>query len=377
MSKKSKKIKEKEQELPLSGKKVLFLLAGGFLIYFLATQWIGLEQIMKVLQKADLKIFILAILAEVVAYSGTGLLIYSILDNIKIKTINFITSFKLGTITALAIHSLPVSVLGEAAFNYYLLRKKQVPTGKILGLLVTRLIFSYSAFFVILGGALLVMPTFADVSTAGKIASLVVLLFLIIGIIFARNLYLNFQRFQVVMGKIVSFLDRIKKRLLNRSRLTEKQKKWVIKDIHHGFSPLDSPFSFLKQTGIAAIYWIGDMSTLFLVLLSLGVFLNPAKLIVAYGVATTLGAISFIPGGLGVIEGALGLMLVNLGVPVEITITAVIGYRLISFWLMIPVGVYSTYSLNSGNKKEDLANDKDSVKVKGDDKKTDQSNKEE
>lgn len=336
-----------DKEMPISGKKALFLLAAGFLIYFLATQWIGVDQVARVLRKADVRILILALLTEVIAYFGTGFLIFSILKNIKIKTVDFMSSFKLGTITALAVHSLPVSVLGEAAFNYYLLRKKEVPTGKILGLLVTRLIFSYSAFFVILGAALLIMPTLVDVSAAGKIASLIVLLFLMIGIIFIRNLYLNFQRFQVVMGKIVSFLDGIKKRLLDRSRLTKKQKEWVIRDIHHGFSPLDSPLLFLKQTAIAGVYWLGDMSTLFLVLLSLGFFLNPAKLVIVYGVATTLGAISFIPGGLGVIEGALGLLLVNFGVPVEIAITGVIGYRLISFWLMIPVGIWSTYSLNN------------------------------
>jgi uncharacterized membrane protein YbhN (UPF0104 family) len=43
--------------------------------------------------------------------------------------------------------------------------------------------------------------------------------------------------------------------------------------------------------------------------------------------------------------------LVNIGIPIDITVMAVIGYRLLSFWLMIPVGLLSLISLNRGKEK--------------------------
>jgi len=327
-------------------KKFILYGAISFFIYYLATRWVGIDTIADTLNKADLLYLFLALVAELIAYLGTALLIKSIFNAVKNVKLSLSTFYKLATITVVAIHSLPVSVFGEAAFNYYFLRKKKVPTGSILSMLVTRLIFAYTAFFVILGVALISMPALQDVSLSGKIASLVVFVALIVGIIFARNLYLNFQRFRRVVGKLVDLLDRAKKTFLKRDRIDDDQKESVIKDIHHGLSPLDSPGLFTKQTAIAAIYWLADMLTLFLVLYSLGFMVNPIKMIIAYGVATTLGAISFIPGGLGVIEGGLGIMLVNVGVPVDVTVMGVIIYRLISFWLMIPIGFFSALSLN-------------------------------
>jgi len=327
-------------------KKFILYGAIGFFIYYLASRWVGLDTIVNILQKTDLLFLFLALIAELTAYLGTALLIKSIFKAIKKINLSLRTYYKLATITVVAIHSLPVSVFGEAAFNYYFLRKKKVPTGSILSMLVTRLIFAYTAFFVILGIALVSMPVLQDVSLSGKIASLLVFLALIIGIIFARNLYLNFQRFRKVVGRLVDLLDKAKKTFLKRERIDEKQKESVIKDIHYGLSPLDSPSLFIKQTAIATIYWLADMLSLFFVLYSLGFMVNPIKMVIAYGVAITLGAISFIPGGLGVIEGSLGIMLVNVGVPVDITIMGVIIYRLISFWIMIPIGFFSALSLN-------------------------------
>jgi hypothetical protein len=256
----------------------------------------------------------------------------------------------LGTVSAMAIHLFPIAGFGEAAFSYYFLKKKNVPVGNTMALIITRLIFSYSAFFIILGISLLFMPTLDDVSFTGKVVSILVFLILVGGIILARNLYLNFNRFRIVFSKIVSFLDLFKMIILKKTKLTGKQKEAVIKDIHEGFSPMDSLTIFLKQTAIALLYWIGDMLVLLLVIISLGGGVHPAKLVIAYGVATTLGAISFIPGGLGVIEGSLGLMLINIGLPVDITVLSVIGYRLISFWLMIPVGTISGYKLEKSAK---------------------------
>lgn len=330
--------------------KNLFILAIiGFLIYYSASRWVGFDSILSVLLKSNPIYIFLAFLLEISAYIGTGYLLYSIFNHLGVKSFSFLDTFRLGTITAISIHSLPISVFGEAVFNYYLLRKKRVLIGNILAMLLTRLIFSYSAFFLILGLGLLAMPVFKDVSLAGKIASITVFLILIIGIILARNLYLNFERFRIVFGKVINLLDHFKKIILNRARLNQKQKNAVIEDIHNGFSPLDSPRLFIRQTLIAAIYWLGDIGCLFLVIFSLGTTVNPIKLIIAYGIATTLGAISFIPGGIGVIEGSLGLMLVNIGLPVEIAVLSVIGYRLISFWLMIPIGFYSAIKLNYKN----------------------------
>jgi hypothetical protein len=337
------------KEKYFSKKRFFIIIVLGFSIYYLATRWIGFDQISSLISKANPIYIILAILLEFLAYIGTGLLLLSIFKHLGTKTLKFIDTFYLGTVTVVAYHTLPIAGFGEAAFNYYLLKKKKIPTGNILAMLLTRLIFSYSALFLVLGVSLAAMPAFDDVSVTGKITSLLIFILFIFGIIFARNLYLNFERFRIFFGKIIKFLDHFKKLILKRDKLNKDQRQAVIRDIHDGFSPLDSPKLYLKNTLIGAIYWLGDMACLLLVIYSLGGYINPLKLIIAYGIAITVSAITFIPGGLGILEGSLGLMLVNFGVPLEITVLAVIGYRLISFWLLIPLGIYSGLKLSNNN----------------------------
>ena len=63
-----------------------------------------------------------------------------------------------------------------------------------------------------------------------------------------------------------------------------------------------------------------------------------SRLLVAYGVANIAAAIPFTPGGLGVVELTLIGILVGFGPPRAIVILGVVGWRLVNFWLPIPVG---------------------------------------
>jgi hypothetical protein len=69
---------------------------------------------------------------------------------------------------------------------------------------------------------------------------------------------------------------------------------------------------------------------------------------VAYGLAYVLAAIPVTPGGLGVVEGVLVPSLVGFGATPGAAIVAVLGYRLVNFWLPIPVGAGAYLSLRVG-----------------------------
>lgn len=68
----------------------------------------------------------------------------------------------------------------------------------------------------------------------------------------------------------------------------------------------------------------------------------------AYGLAYVLAAIPVTPGGLGVVEGVLVPSLVGFGATPGAAIVAVLGYRLVNFWLPIPVGAGAYLSLRVG-----------------------------
>jgi len=71
-------------------------------------------------------------------------------------------------------------------------------------------------------------------------------------------------------------------------------------------------------------------------------------LIGAFGLANVLAAIPVTPGGLGVVEAVLTSALVGFGTPRGTAVLGVVIYRLVNFWLPIPVGGLAYLSLKVG-----------------------------
>jgi uncharacterized protein (TIRG00374 family) len=88
----------------------------------------------------------------------------------------------------------------------------------------------------------------------------------------------------------------------------------------------------------AGLNWLFDATCLWVFIWAFGHAISPIDLLVAYGLANILAAIPITPAGLGVVEGVLIPTLVGFGVPHSQAILAVIAYRLINFWLPIPIG---------------------------------------
>ncbi|MDQ1402784.1 MAG: putative heme transporter [Actinomycetota bacterium] len=99
----------------------------------------------------------------------------------------------------------------------------------------------------------------------------------------------------------------------------------------------------------AGANWVLDAASLWVFLAAFGHRPSVPGLIVSFGLANVLAAIPITPGGLGVVEGVLVPSLVGFGTPRGVAILGVIGYRLVNFWLPIPLGGLSYLSLRVGS----------------------------
>ena len=95
----------------------------------------------------------------------------------------------------------------------------------------------------------------------------------------------------------------------------------------------------------AALNWFLDAASLYVFVGAFGYWSNVDGLLVAYGLANVLAAIPLTPGGLGVIETVLTSSLVGFGAPRGVAILGVVAYRLVNFWLPIPIGGLTYLSL--------------------------------
>jgi uncharacterized protein (TIRG00374 family) len=89
---------------------------------------------------------------------------------------------------------------------------------------------------------------------------------------------------------------------------------------------------------MGACTWLGDLACLILSFLAVGAVIPWRGLLLAYGAAQLAAILPITPGGLGVVEGSLTVALVTFGGAQTSTVAAVLLYRLISFWLVLPVG---------------------------------------
>lgn len=84
--------------------------------------------------------------------------------------------------------------------------------------------------------------------------------------------------------------------------------------------------------------WAADCACLALCFLAVGAGVPWRGLLLAYGAGQLAAVLPITPGGLGVVEGSLTVALVTFGGAQDSTVAAVLLYRLISFWLVLPVG---------------------------------------
>lgn len=93
----------------------------------------------------------------------------------------------------------------------------------------------------------------------------------------------------------------------------------------------------------ATAYAVGrtgfDYLALVTALVAVGARPNLALVVLAYGAASLLGLVPLTPGGLGFVEAGLSGMLVLAGVDAADALAGTFLYRLLTFWLPIPIGL--------------------------------------
>jgi uncharacterized protein (TIRG00374 family) len=84
--------------------------------------------------------------------------------------------------------------------------------------------------------------------------------------------------------------------------------------------------------------WGFDYLALICVLAALDARPDPGLVLIAYAAASILGMIPLTPGGLGFVEAGLAGFLRLAGVPVGVAAVATLAYRLVGYWLPLPIG---------------------------------------
>jgi uncharacterized protein (TIRG00374 family) len=94
-------------------------------------------------------------------------------------------------------------------------------------------------------------------------------------------------------------------------------------------------------TLLLTLTWLTDAACLGLAFPAVGAATPVRGLLIAYAAAQLAAALPVTPGGLGVVEGSLTLALVAYGGAGNATLGAVLLYRILSYWSIMPLGLVS------------------------------------
>ena len=321
---------------------VLILLLTG--LYLLLPKIVGLEQALKLVIHINKFYLIIALIFEVLSYVGAAWLLGIIFDQLGHK-LPFLTRFRLGSIAAFTIHFVPLGSAGEAAFDYYFLRKQKVDSGSIVLMWILRWVFTYAGFFLVFLIGLILVPTYPKLPFSPRIISPVLFIAIVGSVSYLIYLYQHKDKFWRSFSGLFNLVNKFLKKF-KKDQIAEDKKQEVFDDIYQGIGL----FGRKKRSSVYAVlcgmlYWLGDITCFYFVFQAFGIHIGWGILIFSYCVSTILGVISAIPGGMGVTEGSMALILAGMGIPGTLALTATLVFRLFSFWIWIPIGFFSYLSL--------------------------------
>ena len=169
---------------------------------------------------------------------------------------------------------------------------------------------------------------------------MIILLFLLIGGVVVIGLLVNrriSEKVTYLLTRPINFvLKKFKKHSLEREQLHELNNKFydTLAEFKGNWRMLIGPFVWcFISMGI-------DILSLYMVFIAFGAYPNPGVVIAAYLIALGLSTLSVFTSGIGVFEIGMVSILVGLGLSFDLSFSASITFRIIAFWLFLPVGLY-------------------------------------
>jgi hypothetical protein len=274
-----------------------------------------------------------------VVLEGVSLFCYAVLTKVLLPPgpkPSLSVLFRIDLSAAAVAHVIPAGTLGTAALGFKLFTTEGISGNDATVMMAAKGIGSTVVLNVLLWVSLVIsiplagfQPIYATVAIIGSIVLLGVAV-LVLGITRGAGFASRVLR---VLGDKIPFLrgERVERAVLEAA---------------HSFSLLARDRRVLAWSLLwASLNWLLDAASLWCFVAAFGHLANPVELFAAYGIANVAGALPLTPGGLGVVDSITPLLLVGFGVTRSVATLGVLAWRMVNFWLPIPVGAIAFVSL--------------------------------
>ncbi len=318
-------------------RRIVLLLIGAFVvIHFLVPQIAGVHRALYRLGQVKLQWLLLAIVLELGSIVAYTFLTRAVLLHSRPPRFDVLLRTQLSTLAVN--HVVPGGAAAGGALGYMLLTEAGLAGTDVAFALATQSAGSAVVLNLLLWIGLVVSIPLHGYNplygTAGVLGALLIAAFAAVVILLMRGEERAVSVLRAVAARLpVLDPDRvvaITRRLAERLRTLAADRALVGRAI-----------------GWAAANWLLDAASLWMFVGAFGHWVSFDDLIVAFGLANVLAVLPITPSGLGVVEFFLTSTLVGFGTPRDIALLGVISYRVLNFWLPIPIGGLAYLSLRA------------------------------
>ena len=237
---------------------------------------------------------------------------------------------------------------GVSGISYFALRMRdaEVPASKSTVVQLTKFIFLFVSFQILLAIALIFLTIGGNVNrfTILVAASLFTLLFVgSIGLAFVIGSKRRINSFFTYMTRLINRIIHIFRPSSPETINIEKARK-TFDDLHDHYQQLKADPGALRRPIYYALGCnIAEIMTIYTVYIAFGHLVNPGAVILAYAVANFSGIISVLPGGVGIFEAVMTAVLAAAGISPGLSIPVTIMYRVLNMLIQLPPGYYFYY----------------------------------
>lgn len=274
---------------------------------------------------------LLALFSQSLQYIGDAWLCKNLFKITK-TNISFKNILRISSMNVFAAHLLPVGQAGAIATSFYFYKKLGVTNQKFIFFSLSWSAITFFALISLFLPSLIALPELPDLPISyRKIAFIAIFIALLLA-------FLASIHDRIIWPKI--------KPLLKRHKIYKEIQ--IFKEDFTTYK--DAAFnnkSFFIQALIAAfVYYISNISTLTLSFLTFGLFPPLPLIIFAYIASLIAGWVTLAPAGIGATDAALILIFLQFNIQPSEALAAVLLFRIISFWIPIPIGALAYLSLN-------------------------------
>lgn len=311
---------------------VLFVLVFGFVVYYFSE----IRKEFALLEKVKPFWLIAAIIAQLITYLCTAAIYHLLLAPYKLQQGPGLAVLTRASVISLFFNQTMPSagISGNTFFLNFLLRFGMNVSASI-SLIITELLIFYTAMEVLI--LLLLFACFLVVQASGVFTATLIggmIVYLVFGIAVVLSgrkkvIYRLIER----LGKIKplrSLVVRIKKRI--SLQMLEGQEIKPLLFIRR------NPLTVFRSFVLQLFLFIADAFTILALFTGLGISVSPFSIILCYMCTKIISILPFLPGALVLYESSMSYFFAAEGLPVASAIIVTLLYRLLSYWLPMPVG---------------------------------------